>query len=181
MYKIAIIGPESTGKSELARQLAETFNVPWVPEYARTYIENLRRHYRYRDVCHIARKQMEEQSYFNKNLPETKMVFFDTDLIITKVWFEYCYNRVPVFVTRHLQKKYFDLYLLCEPDIPWEPDSVREHGNDRQFFFEWYRREAELTETPCVIINGLGENRLKNAIEAIYSAMNILALNLFFI
>lgn len=172
MYKIAIIGPESTGKSELSKQLSAYYKVPWVPEYARTYIENLHRPYNFRDVCHIARTQIKEQNLYKK-LSETKLIFFDTDLIITKVWLEYCYKKVPVYVTRHLQKKYFDLYLLCEPDIPWEPDPVREHGDDRQYFFEWYRREAELTGTPIVIINGLGSNRIENAISAIKSTLKI--------
>lgn len=173
MYKIAIIGPESTGKSELAQQLAQTFSVPWVPEYARGYVEKLQRLYTYRDVCHIARRQIAEQQSFENIATDKKMVFFDTDLIITKVWFEYCYSRVPSFVLKRLKVTFFDMYLLCEPDIPWEPDPVREHGDNRQFFFDWYKREAELTGTPCVIINGLGHERLKNAVNAIKSVIDI--------
>ncbi len=129
--------------------------------------------YNYSDICHIGRRQIEEQLKFEGNTQAGKIIFFDTDLIITKVWFDYCYGHVPAFVLKRLKIRYFDLYLLCEPDIPWEPDPVREHGDDRQFFFEWYRREAELTGTLCLKINGLGEQRLKNALEAIKSALNI--------
>ncbi len=168
MLKIAIIGPESTGKSELAQSLAVHYNTTWIPEYAREYIEKLNRPYTYRDICKIARNQIEEELKLENN-SNGEIVFFDTELIITKVWFEYCYKRVPKFLLQRLKKNFFDLYLLCEPDIPWQPDPVREHGNDRQFFFDWYRREIELIGKPYVIINGIGKIRKENAENAIES------------
>jgi len=167
MLKIALIGPESTGKSELSVALATYFGGKYVPEFARTYIEQLDRNYNFEDVCIIARKQIEEQDFFIKN-ETTAPVFFDTELIITKVWFEYCYNKVPDFVTKRISEKYFDLYLLCYPDLPWVPDPVREHGGDeRLFFYEWYKREIDLTGTPYTIITGIGEARTNNAIKTI--------------
>lgn len=167
MLKIAIIGPESTGKSELSVALAAHFGGNFVPEFARTYIENLDKPYTFDDVCVIANKQIEEQDYFSKN--ETQIpVFFDTELIITKVWFEYCYKKVPDFVTKRISEKYFDLYLLCYPDLPWIPDPVREHGGDeRLFFYEWYKREIELIGVPYTIIDGMGDARTNNAIKAV--------------
>ena len=171
MYKIAIIGPESTGKSELAHKLAEIYNEPWVPEYAREYVEKLKRPYTYRDICKIARRQIEEENFFDTEVQKPKIVFFDTDLIVTKVWFEYCYKRIPFFLKQRIKHNNFDLYLLCEPDLPWEPDPVREHSDDRQFFFFWYRKEIELLKKPYVIINGQGENRTINAIKAIESKL----------
>ncbi len=166
MYKIAILGPESTGKSELAKALAEYFHSEWVPEYAREYIEKLERKYSYEDVCAIAEKQIQEQNGFeNQNL--TGFVFFDTDLIITKVWFEYCFHSIPEFVTAQLNKNYFDFYLLCYHDLDWEPDPVREHGDDRQFFFDLYKKEIEKTRKPYAIVSGRGQLRIENAVNAI--------------
>ena len=167
MFKIAILGPESTGKTELARQLAEYYNVPWVPEYARVYVENLKEPYTYADVCNIALKQIEQEKQFESADVNSKYVFFDTDLIITKVWFEHCFGKVPNFVTDRLKSGFFDLYLLCSPDLPWEPDKVREHGHDRDFFFDWYKGEIEQTQKPYVIVNGIGSQRFKNAQEAV--------------
>ena len=167
MYKIAILGPESTGKTDLAMSLAAYYNSPWVPEYAREYVEKLTEHYTFDDVYKIARKQIELEEQIENRKTDSKFVFFDTDLIITKVWFEYCYQNVPDFVTARLKQGFFDLYLLCEPDLPWEPDWVREHGNDRDFFFDWYKREIEQTGIPCVIVNGKGKQRSLNAINAI--------------
>jgi NadR type nicotinamide-nucleotide adenylyltransferase len=167
MIKIAILGPESTGKTELARQLAEFLNCPWVPEYAREYIENLKSPYTYEDVCKIALKQIEEERVFEQSSTDDNYVFFDTDLIITKVWFEYRFGKVPDFLTEQMKTGFFDLYLLCAADLPWEDDPVREHGNDRDYFFDWYKNEIEQTGKPYVIISGSGNSRVQNALSSI--------------
>lgn len=163
MHKIAVVGPESTGKSVLTQALATHYEAPFVAEYAREYIENLHREYTHEDVCEIAKKQIETEIFFAAN-NQAPCVFFDTDLIITKVWFEYCFGVTPEFVTQQIKTGFFDLYLLCEPDLPWEPDPVREHGSDREFFFDWYRREIEHLQKPFVLINGIGDTRISNAI-----------------
>lgn len=168
MYKIAILGPESTGKTALAEQLAEHFQAPWIPEYARKYVENLKRPYTYNDVCNIALKQIEEEkTYENRSATDREYVFFDTDLIITKVWFSYRFGEIPDFLTERMKAGFFDLYLLCSPDLPWEADPVREHGKDREYFFDWYKKEIEQTGKPCVIVNGIGNQRFQNAITAL--------------
>lgn len=169
--RVAIIGPESTGKTQLARQLGGHFHSPWVAEYAREYVSRLDRPYTFDDVEAIARRQIEQESaYEHGGADSPRYVFFDTDLIITKVWFEYCYGFAPAFVAERLERRFFDLYLLCTPDLPWEEDPVREHGDDRGFFFEWYLREVEALGTPYIIISGQGEERLRNAIEAVAEA-----------
>ena len=173
MFKIAILGPESTGKTILASQLANHFKADWIPEYAREYIEKLKNPYTFNDVCKIALKQIEQENYYQQNNLDLNYVFFDTDLIITKVWFEYKFKKVPDFLIESLKSSFFDFYLLCAADLPWEPDPVREHGNDREYFFEWYRKEIEQTGKPYVIVNGTGNKRLINAINFI----NILTKN----
>ena len=167
MIKIAILGPESTGKSTLAKALAEYFGAAWVPEYARQYVENLKLPYTYEDVCAIAQQQIKEEILYENPTGNHEFVFFDTELIITKVWFEYKFKLVPEFLTERMKTGFFDLYLLCAPDLPWEPDPVREHGTDRGFFFDWYKREIEQTGKPCIIITGSNNKRTENAIKAI--------------
>ena len=167
MFRISITGPESTGKSTLTTALAEHFSAYAVPEYAREYVEKLDRPYNFDDICLIAKHQIEEQNFYAK-LNDKPFVFFDTDLIITQIWFEYCYKQTPDFLKQELKKKYFDLYLLCSPDLPWQPDPVREHGGDeRQFFFDCYKREIEKTGIPYVIISGKETERVQNAINAV--------------
>jgi len=167
MLKIAILGPESTGKTVLAEQLAVYFQSEWVPEYAREYIEKLTSPYEYDDICNIANKQIEKEKEVDNQTSLAEYVFFDTELIITKVWFLYRFNKVPDFLTEQLNSGFFDLYLLCSPDLPWEPDPVREHGEDREFFFNWYKREIEQTGKPYVIVDGFGNQRFKNAIHGL--------------
>lgn len=166
MIKIAILGPESTGKSTLANDLAEYFDTRWIPEFAREYIEKLEVPYCFEDVCNIAKKQIEQEIEVEK-FPTNGFVFFDTDLIITKVWFEYRFKKTPEFVTEWMQSHRFDFYLLCAPDLPWEFDPVREHGDDRDYFFDWYKKEIEQTGKPYVIIDGTGNQRLEKAISAL--------------
>ena len=168
MLKIAIIGPESTGKSKLTQALAAHFRSPYVLEYAREYVENLGRKYEFSDVCAIAKKQIEQELFYeNKFSQKADFVFFDTELIITKVWFEYCYGKIPDFLTERLEQRFFDFYLLCAPDLVWKADAVRENGDKRDFFFEWYKREIEYLGKPYVIITGKNEKRTQNAISAI--------------
>jgi nicotinamide riboside kinase len=170
MFKIAIIGPESTGKSALAKSLSEYFSSPWVPEYAREYVENLSVPYSYNDVCIITQKQIEQENYYSSdNVFNEKFVFFDTNLIITKVWFQYCFQKIPTILTEQLNKNIFDFYLLCSTDLSWEADLVREHGTDREFFFYWYKNEIEETQKPYAIVTGEGNVRIQNAIASLNS------------
>lgn len=166
MYKIAVVGPESTGKSELAQALAKHYQGEWIPEYAREYVEGLGRKYEYEDVCHIARKQIEEQAkYENNMLPG--FVFFDTELIITKVWLDFCYKKRPEFLDIEMEKSFFDFYLLCDYDLKWIADSVREHGDDRSYFFDLYQSEIQKTGISFTVVSGQNEIRTQNAILAI--------------
>jgi NadR type nicotinamide-nucleotide adenylyltransferase len=166
MIKIAILGPESTGKSTLAKTLAEHFDAKWIPEYAREYVEKLTKPYTFEDVCHIALTQIDQEKQVGEN-PIEKFIFFDTDLIITKVWLQYKFGSVPDFLSDWMQSHSFDFYLLCAPDLPWQFDPVREHGSDRDYFFEWYRREIEQTGKPYVIVKGIDNQRIQNAVNAI--------------
>ena len=167
MLKIAILGPESTGKTVLAEQLAVYFQSEWVPEYARKYVEKLTSPYGYDDICNIAKKQIQKEKEVDSQTSPTEYVFFDTELIITKVWFLYRFGKVPDFLTKQLNSGFFDLYLLCSPDLPWEPDPVREHGEDREYFFNWYKKEIEQTGKPYVIVDGIGNQRFQNALHGL--------------
>ncbi len=173
MIKIAIIGPESTGKTELCKALAAHYGSSWVPELARDYVEQKNYHYNFEDVVEIARLQIDaEAEVESTGAPFSSPVFFDTDLIITKVWFEYKYKELPAFVEEHLQQRSIDFYLICEPDLPWEFDPVRENRDNREFFLEWYRREVEALGTPYGMVNSTGDLRVQNAISEVDNFLN---------
>jgi NadR type nicotinamide-nucleotide adenylyltransferase len=164
--RIVITGPESTGKTTLATQLAETFGGLYVAEYAREYVEKLPGHYTYADVENIARRQIDQYAEAMKS--SAGMVFFDTWLIITKVWFEWVFGRVPKWFEDAIDECPVDLYLLCLPDLPWEADSVRENGGENRLkLFNRYRDELIRRRLSFVEIGGVDEVRLNAAIEAV--------------
>ena len=148
MYKVGIIGPESTGKSTLARELAEQFKGTYVPEYAREYVERKgRKELTYDEVCEIAREQI-------KSISGAGFYFFDTELIVTKVWFEYAFGKVPEWLTEAIKTYPMDLYLLTYPDIPWVPDPARYNGSQamREELFDRYEEEVKATGVPYYVI-----------------------------
>ena len=163
MIRIGVIGPESTGKSTLCRQLSEQYGYRWVKEYAREYVEALSRPYTYDDVLCIARRQISE---LQAAYPE-QVVLYDTELIITKVWMQHVYQKVAPEVEQAIRTQPIDLYLILAPDLPAEPDPVRENIDKREYFHEWYIREVEATQRPYVIIQGTGEERTRAAYKAI--------------
>ena len=161
MYKVGIIGPESTGKSTLAAFLANRYDGICVPEYAREYMESrvCTYGYTYQDVENIARHQVQQLQDLSlssaegiSNLCRRDIIFFDTELIITKVWFLHKYGRCPEFLEQALRDYPMDVYLLCYPDMPWQPDPVRENPDIREYLFDWYEREIQALGIPYYII-----------------------------
>ena len=150
MFKVGIIGPESTGKSSLARYLAIRYKGTCVPEYARTYVElKGTTEVTFNELCEIAKHQIEEI----KNL-SGEVVFFDTELIVTKVWFDYVFGRVPEWLNEAIKRYPMDVYLLTYPDLPWIPDPARGNGSDaiRKELFDRYEAEIQALDIPYYII-----------------------------
>lgn len=150
MYKVGIIGPESTGKSSLAHYLAKRYKGTCVPEYARTYVEHKgTTEVTFDELCDIARHQIAELENLSDGL-----YFFDTELIITKVWFDYAFGRVPKWLDEAIQRYPMDVYLLTYPDLPWVPDSARSNGSDaiRKELFDRYEAEIQALDIPYYII-----------------------------
>lgn len=163
---IVVTGPESTGKTALCKALSEQLNAEWYPELARGYVESLNRPYTYGDVVKIAKEQIE--TYNQMLLAGHKLLIFDTGLIITKVWFDVVYGKCPNFIDQHLQKQKVDFHLLCDVDIPWVPDSVRENGGaQRVALFNRYKKELEYYAYPYQVISGLNKARVENAIKVL--------------
>ncbi|MGQ7869251.1 AAA family ATPase [Sunxiuqinia sp. sy24] len=164
--RIAITGPESTAKSTLAEALAHHFDGDFYPEYAREYFQDHSTQYTYNDLEEITKKQIEQ--YHESAKAPAQLVFFDTWLIITKVWFQWVYQKEPGWLEDEISNLPIDLYLLCLPDIPWEPDPLREHGGEERLqLFDAYKRELQHRKLKFVEISGLGDQRVQNAIQAV--------------
>ena len=166
LIRVVLTGPECTGKSTLAQQLALHFNTVYVSEYARDYIGNLCRPYNYEDLEHIAEVQRNQANTFvNRG---NSIVFFDTYLVITKIWFEVVFGRCPKWVIEELSRKTIDLYLLCDTSIPWMSDPVRENGGEmREKLYLMYKNELERLDCSYAVITGTGLQRVDMAIQAV--------------
>jgi len=163
---VVITGAESTGKSTIANALSTHFSASLIPEYAREYIENLEREYTYEDVEFIAQKQIQE---LNKILTsEQPLIILDTWLLITKVWFEVVYNKIPDWLDSKIRSTNIDLFIVCDIDLPWVADSVRENGGtNRELLHNKYLEEIEKYKFDYGLVRGKDEVRINNAIKFI--------------
>jgi NadR type nicotinamide-nucleotide adenylyltransferase len=158
---IAITGPESTGKSDLANALAEHYQTVWVPEYARDYLNNLNCPYDYEDILKIAKGQVKAEKKILKY--SNRLIFVDTEMIVLKIWCEVKYGKCHPWILDRLTEQNFELYLLTDIDLPWQPDPLREHPDKRRILFNLYLDELKKRNLPFEIINGFGQQRLLNA------------------
>jgi NadR type nicotinamide-nucleotide adenylyltransferase len=163
--RIAITGPESTGKSQLAGQLAAHFHTVWVPEFSRAYIDSLQRPYDYYDIAAIARGQLRNEEQLAGKA--SRLLFCDTDFIVTYIWSVFKYNKCDPWVERQINEHRYDLYLLCNTDLPWEPDALREYPEKRSELFSLFKNELEVRGLPYHIVSGTGISRLNNAISIV--------------
>jgi NadR type nicotinamide-nucleotide adenylyltransferase len=166
--RVVIIGPESTGKSTLTRQLAAHFGTSYADEYAREYLENLGRAYTQDDILLIARGQllMEDKVIA---AAQNGIAFLDTDLHVVKVWSESKYGTCDEEILKQIAVRHYDLYILTHIDMPWQEDPLREHPEPemREHFFNIYNDIVQESSVPFVMVNGNEEERLQTAIRAV--------------
>ncbi len=165
--RILILGPESTGKSTLAEDLAHHFGEPWVPEFAREYLEKIDRPYQFEDLVEIGKGQVLLEDELARKAK--KFLFCDTDLRVIHIWSDHRFGKTDLWVLEQLEIRRYDLILLTDIDLPWEPDPLREHPEleMRQYFFEKYQQLAEQSGIPFLTISGDREKRLKTAVQAV--------------
>lgn len=162
MLKIVLTGPESTGKTTLARQLAEHFQVPWVPEYARQYIDQLKRPYEQADLLSIAQTQWEQIQLGETQNPH--FLICDTSMLVLKIWSEFKYASCDPWILNALDRQSVDLYVLCGAEIEWQADEQRENPDDRQDLYRIYLRELRALKRPFAELQGNQAERLNKAI-----------------
>ncbi len=168
MKKIVIIGPESTGKSTLTKQLAEHYHTAYCPEYARAYLHANGTHYQYDDLLKIAQGQLMIEDTFVHDT-ENDLYFIDTDMYVMKVWSEYVFGKCDNFILENIVARKYDLYLLCNIDLPWVADELREYPDEapRRELFNIYKDLLINQDVPFVVIEGNYAQRLEKAITAV--------------
>jgi len=194
--KIVIIGPESTGKSTLCEQLAEHYKTSWCPEYAREYLLKNGTDYSFGDLLTIAKgqvaleektgaavKKMEEDAVtggvkvgnrFTEGrrltaAPLDHPFFIDTDMYVMKVWCEFVFDNCHRYILDQIVERNYDLYLLCDVDLPWVKDELREYPDlENRLKLYYFYKDIMVNQTvPWVSVSGDYETRLHTAIKSV--------------
>lgn len=184
LKKIVVIGPESTGKSTLCEQLAAHYETIWCPEFAREFLLRNGSAYEYDDLLTIARGQIALEDELslrleNQSLPLLENgghipLFIDTDMYVMKVWCEFVFGKCHRYILDQIVAREYDLYLLCNTDLPWVQDELREYPDPetRLKLYSIYKDLMINQSTPWVEIKGDYSERLATAIRAVDTFIN---------
>ena len=175
LKKIVVIGPESTGKSYLCEQLANHFNSIWVKEFAREYLLTNGKEYTYDTLLTISKGQMELENesvnHILKNFSAstTTPLFIDTDFYVLKVWCEFVFGKCHHSILTTIAQNDYDLFLLCNTDLPWVADDLREYPNlkTREILYRHYKDILVNQQVKWVEISGDYTQRIQTAIAAV--------------
>ncbi len=160
-----LIGPESTGKTTLSEKLAHLFNEPFVPEFARNYLQELDRPYNEKDLLEIAKGQIESEEGQLQNAND--FLFCDTDLLVIKVWSDHVYQNCNHWILEEIDNRHYDFYFLCKNDFPWKADPLRENPELGDHFFQIFKNLLIEKKKDFAILEGNVEERLFKATSII--------------
>lgn len=163
--KIAIVGPESTGKSTLTQQLAKHYKTHWVAEYARYYCANLTAPCTLQDEVNMFHGQLAlEESVLA--MVEKDFVFCDTTFLTVKIWSDEMMGETPQVVLDALPQRPYDLYLLMDIDLPWQEDPLRDFPHLREHFMQIWHKELDALQANYHVVSG-SDLRFKNAVQLV--------------
>ncbi|RCH55005.1 NadR [Mucilaginibacter hurinus] len=165
IIKIAIVGPESTGKSTMSAYLAKHYHTVWVPEFARQYCEKLTSPCTYQDEVNMFYGQLDLEE---KMLPQaSKILICDTTFITIKIWSDHLFGKTPPEVLDELPRHTYDFYLLLDIDMPWVDDPLRDFPTLRSHFMQLWHKELQALNARYVVISGLEQQRYDKAVAAV--------------
>ena len=166
VHRIVITGAESTGKTTLARALAERYGEPWTKEFVRDYVDRLGHTLQQTNLEPIAQGQFALE---DKGLKQAqRLVFHDTNILSSIIYAKHYFGTTLDWVDKRFQERTYNLYLLCMPDIPWETDGKqRESPKARAQLHKIFKAKLDSLQLPYIEIGGSKEKRLKRAVEAL--------------
>jgi len=167
MIRIAITGPESCGKTSLSEDLAAHYKAGYVPEFARNYLLERNGKYVYEDLDQIAIGQVQAIQQQLEQEQEKNLLIVDTEMLVMYIWSMVVFGKVSPLIQKLLAEQKFDLYILCDTDIPWQYDPLRENEYDRDDLFQRYYKKMRELKLNFIIVKGPAEARLNEAVKAI--------------
>ncbi|MEH6763605.1 MAG: ATP-binding protein [Aequorivita antarctica] len=170
MIKVVLYGPESTGKTTLAKQLAEHYNTLWVPEYMREYLQKKwdseKKLVSKEDLIPIANGQLKLEKEASQQVEN--LLICDTNLLELKVYSEYYYDGFcPLEIKNEATQDNYSIYLLTYVDTPWEQDILRDRPNNRKEMFRIFEAELKKQNFPYQVLKGKEKERFENAVRII--------------
>jgi NadR type nicotinamide-nucleotide adenylyltransferase len=169
LRRVTVTGSESTGKTRLARQLAQRFDTVWVPEFSREYAVHKAAPLDASDVEPIARGQIRAE---DQRLGRAcGLGILDTDLVSTVVYAEHYYGRCPAWVEQAARERLANLYLLCDIDVPWVPDPVRDRPHARAEIHAAFVERLDGDGATSVVLRGTWEEREATGVAAVEELM----------
>lgn len=169
IIKIAMFGPESTGKTTLAIQLADHYKTAWVPEFARDYLqEKWDKKQLICDVNDMLPIAYGQTKFENYSLSiANKYLFCDTNLLVTKVFSEVYYDYCDPLLDKAAQEHEYDLFFLTDIDVPWEKDDLRDKAEGRDAVFAVFKKSLVENHKPFITLSGDKNLRLEKAIAIV--------------
>jgi len=160
LVKLALVGPECSGKSTLAKALSEYWDEPFVQEYSREYLAELGRNYNQDDLLEIAKGQLEKE--YEVAEKANYFLICDTNTLVVKIWAEVRFGRAQNWIERQFLEKPYQLYILCgHKGIDWEYDDLRENPDDRENLYDLYRKALVKAGKRFIEVEGTTEERLE--------------------
>lgn len=166
LIRVAIVGPESTGKSTIASALASYFDTVCVPEFAREYCKDLNRNYTLEDEVNMFHGQLALEEALATSA-KNDLLICDTMVLTVKIWCDHLFDATPESILEKIEDLSYDLYLLMDIDLPWEDDALRDFPDLREHFMQIWHQELQDINAHYQVISGLGDERFENARKAI--------------
>jgi NadR type nicotinamide-nucleotide adenylyltransferase len=165
--RVCLLGAESTGKSTLARALADRFGTVWNPEYGRPYTLIGRPEdapWTSWEFTHIARIHCWYEDFLAESA--SRVLFSDTDAFTTALFHE-VYLGEPAVGFEELVARPYDLRVVCGLEVPWRHDGIREFEKQRRWMHERYVEHARSSGSPWLVAEGPLDERLRVVADAV--------------